>query len=86
MTEEKEVGLVVKFFNKPSVAAIQVTAEGFKVGDTLAYRGNTTDFEDVVQRIEINNQPVDQAKPGDMVGVKTPERVRPNDKVFKVLG
>jgi len=86
MTEEKEVGAVVKFFNKPSVAAIQVTADSFKVGDKLAYRGNTTDFEDVVQRIEINNQPVDQAKPGDMVGVKVPERVRPGDKVFKIVG
>jgi len=85
MTEEKEVGAVVKFFNKPSVAAIQVTADGFRVGDKLAYRGNTTDFEDVVQRIEINNQPVDLAKPGDMVGVKVPERVRPGDKVFKVV-
>lgn len=84
MTEEIEVGRVDKFFAKPSVAAIEITAEGFKVGDTLAYRGHTTDFEDVVKSIEINNQAVEQAKPGDMVGVKIPERVRPNDKVYKI--
>ncbi|MDY6850558.1 MAG: translation elongation factor-like protein [Thermodesulfobacteriota bacterium] len=85
MAEEKEVGVVIKFFAKPGVAAIEVVAEGFKTGDRLAYRGQTTDFEDVVQQIEIDNQPVDQAKEGKMVGVKVPERVRPNDKVFKIL-
>ncbi|MEW5723529.1 MAG: translation elongation factor-like protein [Thermodesulfobacteriota bacterium] len=85
MAEEKEVGVVFKFFAKPGVAAVRVMAEGFKVGDKLAYRGNTTDFEDTVQRIEINNQAVPEAKPGDMVGVKVAERVRPNDKVYKLV-
>lgn len=84
MAEEKEVGQVVKFFAKPGVAAIKVTADVIQVGDKLGYRGHTTDFDDVVQRIEIDNQPVDQAKPGDMIGVKVPERVRPNDQVFKI--
>ena len=54
--------------------AKQVSGEGFQVGDTLAYRGHTTDFEDTVGRIEVNNQPVDQARAGDMVGVKVPDR------------
>lgn len=85
MAEEIEVGVVIKFFAKPCVAAIQVTAEGFEVGDQLAFRGHTTDFETGVDRIEIDNQPVDKAEVGAMVGVKVPERVRPNDKVFRLV-
>ena len=56
-----------------------------KVGDKLAFRGHTTDFDDVVERIEVNNQAVDAAADGDKVGVKTSETARPNDKVYKII-
>jgi hypothetical protein len=35
--------------------------------------------------MEIDNQPVEEAKVGDMVGLKVKERVRENDKVYKVF-
>ena len=82
---EEQVGVVVKFFTKPSVAAIEVTGGSLKPGDSLKYRGHTTDFTEVVGRIEIDNQTVEEAKPGDMVGIKVKERVRENDKVYKVI-
>jgi putative protease len=56
-----------------------------KTGDLLKYKGYTTDFTEVVTSIEIDNQPVEIAKEGDLVGVKVKERVRENDKVFKVI-
>jgi len=34
--------------------------------------------------MEIDNQPVDEVKQGDLVGVKVKERVREGDKVYKV--
>ncbi|MFO8163925.1 MAG: translation elongation factor-like protein [Thermodesulfobacteriota bacterium] len=82
---EEEVGVVVKFFAKPSVAAIDVTKGSIKKGDTLMYKGHTTEFTETVESIEIDNQSVDEAKVGDMIGIKVKERVRENDIVYKVV-
>ena len=82
---EEEVGVVVKFFSKPSVAAIDITKGSVKKGDTLMYKGHTTDFTEEVASIEIDNQSVDEAKVGDMIGIQVKERVRENDIVYKVV-
>ena len=82
---EEEVGVVVKFFAKPSVAAINVTKGSIKKGDTLMYKGHTTEFTEQVNSIEIDNKSVDEAKVGDMIGVKVKERVREKDIVYKVV-
>jgi peptide subunit release factor RF-3 len=34
--------------------------------------------------MEVNNQKVAEAKPGDYIGIRTTDRVRPGDEVFKV--
>jgi putative protease len=82
---EEQVGVIVKFFAKPSVAAIEVTDGSIKKGDLLKYKGHTTDFTEEVLSIEIDNQPMEEAKVGDLVGVKVKERVRESDKVYKVV-
>jgi translation elongation factor EF-1alpha len=84
MTEE-QVGMVVKFFSKPSVAAIEVTSGSIKKGDTLHYKGHTTDFTEAVASMELDNNPIDEAKAGDLIGVKVKERVRESDKVYKIV-
>ena len=84
MAEEK-VGEVVKFFAKPCVAAIKITSSELKVGDTIKITGHTTDLTDSIESIEINSQKVEKAVPGDYVGLKVSDRVRPGDEVFKVV-
>lgn len=84
MSEEK-IGEVVKFFAKPSVAAVKITQGELKVGDTVKFTGHTTDFEDSIQSMEINNASVEKAVAGDYIGIKVADRVRPGDEVFKVL-
>ena len=81
---EEQVGVVVKFFAKPGVAAIEVTGGTIRQGDTLRYKGHTTDFTEKVGSIELDNQPVEEAKAGDLVGVKVKERVRENDLIYKI--
>jgi putative protease len=83
MTEE-QVGVVVKFFAKPSVAAIEVTAGSIERGDTLRYKGHTTDFTEKVGSMELDNQSIEEAKVGDLIGVKVKERVRENDLIYKI--
>ncbi|MBW2345237.1 MAG: hypothetical protein JRF53_14770 [Deltaproteobacteria bacterium] len=82
---EEQVAVIVKFFAKPSVAALEVTNGSIVKGDLLKYKGHTTDFTEEITSMEVDNQPVDEAKVGDLVGVKVKERVRENDKVYKVV-
>ncbi len=84
MAEEQQVGVVIKFFAKPSVAAVEVS-DIIKKGDLLHFKGHTTDFQETVSSMEIDNQPVDEAKRGDLVGIKVSQRVREKDKVYKVV-
>jgi len=81
---EEQVGVVIKFFSKPSVAAVEVIQD-FKKGDLLRFQGHTTDFTAQVDSMEIDNKPVEEAKKGDLVGLKVKDRVRENDKVYKVV-
>jgi len=82
---EEEVGVIVTFFAKSSVAALKVTKGSIKKGDTLKYKGHTTDFTEDVKSMEIDNQPVDEATVGDVIGIKVEERVREKDIVYKVV-
>ena len=82
---EEEVGTVVKFFAKPSVAALKITKGSIKKGDILRYKGHTSDFTEEINTMEVDNQPVDEATVGDLIGVKVKERVREKDIVYKVV-
>ena len=82
---ENEVAVVVKFFAKPSVAALKILSGAVKIGDRLKYSGHTTDFIEEVTSMQVDNQAVTEAKAGDMVGIKVKERVREKDKVYLVV-
>ena len=81
---ESKVGEVVKFFAKPSVAAIVITDDGLKTGEKIHFKGHTTDFVQEVASMQIDNQPVNEAAVGDDVGIKVTERVRPGDVAYRV--
>jgi len=83
MAEEK-IGEVVKFFSKPSVAAIKITGGELDVGETVKFVGHTTDFSETVESMEVNNKKIDKAVAGDLIGLKVKDRVREGDEVFKV--
>lgn len=83
--EEEKVGRVQKFFAKPSVAAIEVTAGVLRIGDKLHFKGHTSDFEDTITSMQIEQEPIEEAKPGDLIGIQVKERVRENDIVYKVV-
>ena len=82
---EEQVGVVTNFFTKLMVAAIEVTRGSIRKGDVLRYKGHTTDFTDTVTSMEIERQPIEEARKGDIIGLKVKERVRENDKVYRVV-
>ena len=81
---EETIGKVSDFFARPVVAAIELTAV-LELGDKIHIKGHTTDLELNVDSMQINNVPVKEAKAGDSVGVKVPERVRSGDTVYKIV-
>jgi putative protease len=66
------------------VAGVDLVA-ALKAGEKIHIKGHTTDMELNVESMQIHNANVSEAKPGDSIGVKVPDRVRRGDKVFKVL-
>lgn len=85
MAEEKLIGKVSSYFSHIPAAAIEL-GDGLKVGDKIRIKGHTTDFTIKIDSMQIDKKKVKEAKKGDSIGVKVPERVRPNDKVYKVTG
>ena len=82
--EKVEIGRVSHYFGKPQVAAIVLT-DSLKVGDRISFQGHTTDFEMVVRSIQIEHGSFDQAKAGDNVGIKVPDKVREHDVVYRIV-
>jgi putative protease len=79
-----KIGRITHFFTKISVAVIELTAP-LAVGDTIVLKGPTTDFEQVVESMQIEHQNVQNAKAGQSIGLKVIQRVRENDMVYKKL-
>lgn len=84
MGEEElvEVGRITHFFSKINVAVIELKA-ALSVGDTIAIKGPTTDFEQRVDSMQIERKDFQRAEPGQSVGLKVLQRVRETDMVYK---
>ncbi len=81
---EKEIGFVEHFFGHINVAAIKMTAGKLRVGDKIRLKGHTTDFEETIQSMQIDNVDVAEANAGDDIGVKMVGKCREHDKVYVV--
>jgi putative protease len=81
--DEVEIGKVTDFFAKPVVAGIELSGT-LKIGDKIHIKGSTTDMELAIESMQIERVNITEGKPGDLVGIKVPDRVRRGDKVYKV--
>lgn len=86
MSQEEvvKVGQITHFFSKISVAIVELTAT-LNVGDRILVKGPTTDFEQVVDSMQIEHQNVASAEAGHSVGLRTVQPVRERDLVYKKL-
>jgi putative protease len=80
---EVEIGKVTDFFAKPVVAGVELSGT-LKTGDKVHIKGSTTDMELVIESMQIDRVDISEGKPGDLVGIKVPDRVRRGDRVYKV--
>jgi CTP:molybdopterin cytidylyltransferase MocA len=79
-----EVGRITHFFSKIGVAVVELTAS-LVVGDTILIKGPSTDFEQVVESMQIEHTNIPRAEAGQSIGLKLAQRAREKDAVYKKL-
>lgn len=86
-TERKQyIGKGVKYFSRLGVAEFTVEADTFAVGDKMLITGPTTGALYVtVDEIHDDTSAVQTALQGTRVSIRVPEKVRPSDKLFKII-
>ena len=80
----EQVGSITHYFTRIGVAVIELNTL-LKIGDRVAVKGMTTDYEQTVDSMQIERVDVNEAKKGDSIGLKVKERVRPGDLVYRIL-
>ena len=86
-TERKlYIGKGMKYFSKLGVAEFSVEANTFSVGDKMLITGPTTGVIYVTaDEIHDDHGAVETAQQDTRVSIKVPQKVRPSDKLFKLV-
>ena len=84
MAEKKLIGKVTHYFSNLSVAVVELSA-GLKVGDKIAIEGPKTKLEQAVDSMQIEKDAIQEAKKGQAIGLKTKDKVRPGDVVYRLV-
>lgn len=80
------VGRGVKYFSKIGVAEFLLEAASLDKGDRLLITGPTTGAVYVTaDEMRYDYDPIDHAEQGRYVSIAVPEKVRPSDKLFKLV-
>lgn len=82
-TEKKLVGKVSHFYNKISVAVVELS-DSLAAGDKISVEGSHTNFTQKVDSMQIEHSEVTKAGRGDSIGLKVKDRTREGDKVYRV--
>ena len=80
------LGKAKKYFTKIQVAEFDLEAQHLKEGDNILIAGKTTGIiETIVAEIRINDKQVKGVKKGDNFSIKLNHKIRPSDKLYKVI-
>ena len=82
----KLVWEVIHYFPHVEAAVVKVKVPRLQLGDSLHFKGHTTDFPLKLESMQIDHKPIQEARKGDEVGVRVPNRVREGDRVYRVAG
>ena len=80
------VGKGVKYFENVQVGEILMEAQSLSVGDEILITGPTTGIvQTQVYEMRINNEAAQKAKKGDTISIPIDVKIRPSDKIYKVV-
>jgi putative protease len=80
------VGKAIKHFGNIGVTEFLVETQSIKTGDELLITGPTTGAVFLsAEDIRVDLKQVDKAVKGEHFSIKTPEKIRPNDQLYKMV-
>jgi hypothetical protein len=82
MNKEVLAGKVINYYRKTGVASIKLN-DFLEVGRLIHIKGHTTDFEQVIESLQIKHRDVTRAGAGNVAGLKVTDFVRKNDCVYR---
>ena len=88
MATQKKVyiGKGVHFFPKPSIGQFVIDAYDLKIGDLILVTGPTTGAKEmVVTEMMVEDVKSETAKKGDSITIPMEFRIRPSDKLYKLV-
>ncbi|MFH0839191.1 MAG: hypothetical protein V1893_03290 [Candidatus Omnitrophota bacterium] len=80
--EEKQIGIIAHYYDHLGVGIVELT-EALKVGDAIHIKGHSSDFMEMVASMQVEHASVQEAKKGDIIGLKLSQKVHVHDKVYK---
>jgi len=83
MAGEKPVGKVTHFFSNIGVAIIELEG-ALKVGDRIKMVVGDAEIEQDVDSMEVDHQKIQEAKKGDVIGIKVAEKIKEGIVVYKI--
>jgi len=83
-TMPQTIGEVTHYFPHVKAAVVLITKGSVALGDTLQFKGHTTDFKQKIKSMQIDNVPIKEAKKGQEIGLLVKARARHGDVVYKV--
>jgi len=81
--ELKPIGEVTHYYSGLGVAIVKFS-KVVRVGETIRFKGATTDFEEKISSMQYNHKNIEAAKKNQQVGIKVSEKVREGDLVYPV--
>jgi putative protease len=80
------VGKGVKYFPNIGVGEFKMEAGSFKIGDKLLITGPTTGVVEIeATEIRVELEPVEETKKGDNCSIPVEVKIRPSDKLYKIV-
>lgn len=79
----EKIGKINHYYTNIGVGVVELSG-ALKVGDKIRIKGATTDFEQAVDSMQIEHDEVDEAKKGQVIGLKVKGHVRQHDAVYKI--
>lgn len=79
-----EIGHIAHFFSKINVAVLNLSLP-LSVGDRILIKGPYTDFEQIVESMQIDRAGIQRAEGGQSIGLKVAQPVKEKDVVYKKL-
>ncbi|WKK66372.1 peptidase U32 family protein [Lutimonas zeaxanthinifaciens] len=80
------IGKGVHFFPKANIGEFKLEAFDLKIGDQILITGPTTGAKElVIKEMFVNDEKGDFAKRGDNITIPLEFRIRPSDKLYKIV-